>query len=272
MTVLYFSYKPRDNLSLVFSSTTETMQRKWWLADGLPVKSTIQAPPGHVLNSHRQPNPFGETSEPDWVKVDMHANPKPLSRASTFAAPPSSSSHNRPQVRKLPPPYNPSGLPSLPPRHTTSSVPARKPVPQKHHSPSSSINTVSSTSSSPATAAASKPKPPIPQKPSELARNRRSLDGYGGNGLNSSFKEVPTQSRELFPPPLVASRELFPPPPLKKSATMGLHSTSIPPPPPTRKPVPALAPTLPPRSEDLMDGSASSGLEKWEPLRPSGNV
>src|SRR5215471_8209159 len=40
-----------------------------FLNEGLPARSTVQAPAKHIPNPRRSPNPFSTTPESDWVHI-----------------------------------------------------------------------------------------------------------------------------------------------------------------------------------------------------------
>ncbi|KAH6853720.1 SacI homology domain-containing protein [Chaetomium sp. MPI-CAGE-AT-0009] len=100
-------------------------RQKWWLDNGKMAKSSISPPkpdnPGSqiILNPKRPTNPHAPTDEPDWVSV-----PRSESRLSSFSSMSSSpyehvnhstllsSSASSSAPRKLPPPYDPSVLPT----------------------------------------------------------------------------------------------------------------------------------------------------------------
>ncbi|OJD18585.1 hypothetical protein AJ78_01426 [Emergomyces pasteurianus Ep9510] len=46
-------------------------RHKWWLNQGLPVKSTLKPPPGFVANQNRPPNPFSTTPESEWTHISF---------------------------------------------------------------------------------------------------------------------------------------------------------------------------------------------------------
>jgi hypothetical protein len=100
-------------------------RQKWWLDNGKMAKSSISPPkpdnPGSqiILNPKRPTNPHAPTDEPDWVSV-----PRSESRLSSFSSMSTSpyehvnhstllsSSASSSAPRKLPPPYDPSVLPT----------------------------------------------------------------------------------------------------------------------------------------------------------------
>ncbi|KAF3769058.1 hypothetical protein M406DRAFT_249144, partial [Cryphonectria parasitica EP155] len=104
-------------------------RQKWWLDNGKQAQSTITPPKpldsstSTILNPRRTPNPFGPSDEPDWVTVpradsrlssysSMSTSPYEHINHSTFLPSLSSSVSSTPPQRKLPPPYDPSALPS----------------------------------------------------------------------------------------------------------------------------------------------------------------
>lgn len=100
-------------------------RQKWWLDNGKMAKSSISPPkPDNpasqiILNPKRPTNPHAPTDEPDWVSV-----PRSESRLSSFSSMSTSpyehvnhstllsSSASSSAPRKLPPPYDPSMLPT----------------------------------------------------------------------------------------------------------------------------------------------------------------
>lgn len=104
-------------------------RQKWWLENGKQAQSSLTPPramdgsTSTILNPNRQPNPWVQSDEPDWVTV-----PRADSRLSSFSSIStspyehinhssilpslnSSSVSSTPPQRKLPPPYDPSALP-----------------------------------------------------------------------------------------------------------------------------------------------------------------
>ncbi|KAM0495347.1 hypothetical protein D7B24_000184 [Verticillium nonalfalfae] len=106
-------------------------RQKWWLDNKQPARAGVKPPPpgadgqSMVLNPNRPANPFGVTTEPDWVTVSR-------SRVSSFSTNLSTSPYEHvntpadlltstaPSARRaLPPPFDPSTLPAPPPRTST---------------------------------------------------------------------------------------------------------------------------------------------------------
>ncbi|ORY00017.1 SacI homology domain-domain-containing protein [Clohesyomyces aquaticus] len=64
-------------------------RRKWWLDNGLPARSRVQAPSNdHLPNPKRPSNPFTPSPEPDWVEVKriMPGKPEPPPARGTMRA------------------------------------------------------------------------------------------------------------------------------------------------------------------------------------------
>ncbi|KAK3310115.1 phosphatidylinositol-3-/phosphoinositide 5-phosphatase [Chaetomium strumarium] len=188
-------------------------RRKWWLENGKMARSSISPPkPDNpasqtILNPKRPTNPHVPTDEPDWVSV-----PRSESRLSSFSSMSTSpyehvnhstllsSSASSSTPRKLPPPFDPSALPTKvgrlhinevtkssqtdgappppPPRRQTSMGPSpavsssavsiqqkRKPV--NNTTPNPPIG--SKPAGSQAQAAKHKFPPPVAKKPAHLA-------------------------------------------------------------------------------------------------------
>ncbi|THW77257.1 hypothetical protein D6D17_10354, partial [Aureobasidium pullulans] len=248
-------------------------RRKWWLDNGVPVRSQVKAPESHVRNPSRPPNPFSTTSEPDWVKVPR-PNP-PASRAASIrernsSAATSSENLNRRSTvsnRKLPPAW-----PAHQQSRSTSSQqgsllddPISEPDPPLPPRPSMDQKTIPR-----------KPAPPVPKKPSMLR------------------SESPSSTRDDFAPKLPSRVNTLPQSPggLQKSGSMPML------PPPRRSNTGEVntkaietwsrqtsqqsrdgGPPLPPRrgtgqrnllDDDEDDGGMSGGVGgNWQPLKPT---
>ncbi|QIW99882.1 hypothetical protein AMS68_005400 [Peltaster fructicola] len=61
-------------------------KRKWWLDNGMPARSTVNAPVGSVLNPSRASNPWSSSSEPDWVDVRDDVSIEPARSEKLFVA------------------------------------------------------------------------------------------------------------------------------------------------------------------------------------------
>lgn len=92
-------------------------RRKWWLDGGQPARSQVKGPSGpeYKHNAARPANPFAQTNEPDWVKVDKPMPPPPRTLTMRGGAPPAVGGSSagdgnmtpKPAqtLRKLPPPW-----------------------------------------------------------------------------------------------------------------------------------------------------------------------
>lgn len=123
-------------------------RRKWWLDNGQPARSTVKGPPAGAdwtRNPARPVNPFSQTTEPDWVKVDRPF-PRPSRttlpvREGVAVAENGAASSNAPPARTVVP------LP-LPPRSSPASQTLRKlPPPWQGSGASTPASRASSTAS-----------------------------------------------------------------------------------------------------------------------------
>ena len=98
-------------------------RQKWWLDNKQPARAAVPVPKGRPgqaigLNPNRPSNPFPHTEEPDWISIPRSSSKASLSSMSSSPfekvslpnAMSSSASNNTP--RRLPPPYDPTGLPA----------------------------------------------------------------------------------------------------------------------------------------------------------------
>jgi endonuclease/exonuclease/phosphatase family metal-dependent hydrolase len=276
-------------------------RRKWWLDNGLPARSRVQAPSNnHIPNQNRPSNPFTPSSEPDWIKVERIAEkpaPPPArgtraqtvdldgaSMSSSFSSSTANLTQNKPNpmARKLiVPAYDGAReIPNQPLSRTTSStstysLPSISNVPTRSKAtpPSATWTTGPSNLSK---EIARKAAPPIPnKKPSILSNTTISP---------RSTPSPPPQRYKDDPDPTPANSKPQPPPPRRSMA------------PAARKPVQAPGlidtteeerPPLPPRTgTGMSSASAGSGgrrgggnildeepedldaLRGWEVLRP----
>lgn len=210
-------------------------KRKWWLDNGMPARSTVQAPDAkHALNPARPSNPFTPTTEPDWIKVEKPNAPP--SRNTSLLQKKDQPFAQQPGTLASPVSLRPSNMESAGPVHLKQTL--RKPAPPKPNKP------VVLRSPSPASSVAStRSVPPVPEP-------RRSTTSQS--------------ARNVIPPP--SSRV--------NSGTLMADQRSVPMPPPPRKFVPKVdehVPALPPRrpTAPLMDeNSEEESLKDWVPLKP----
>ncbi|KAH0541936.1 hypothetical protein FGG08_003656 [Glutinoglossum americanum] len=263
-------------------------RRKWWLDNGLPARSVVEAPGvDFAPNPLRSSNPFTSTEEPDW----RQRSKAPLSRidpthSSALSAPgPTRKPINEP-LRKVPPPYDRPGITTFP------SASNYSPTPQQPNQISARIN-----QSSPLNPTATeenvfrKRAPPIPKKPVLLT----SKGSQQCNIVSSDGKDYPEpqrvyNSRAPVPsaqttPKSIPEGPIFPPPPRKLASSQRQPLTKDRVSKPSHlknltTPKPGdldQSPPLPPRRqstnerrEGLIDGNDEDmrNMTSWEPLHP----
>ncbi|KAF7877505.1 hypothetical protein EAF04_001182 [Stromatinia cepivora] len=261
-------------------------QRKWWLDGGKLARSQVQPPSNlrdAVPNPKRPSNPWTLTDEPDWVTV-----PRPgmsSRRNSQQVSSQNAMARNGTAPRKLPPPFNPSSLPSSQNRlgnsitnnSSTATLPTKAvlPPPQLIASNSSTPTPTATTkavlpppqltrrASTETTRSSYKKAPPLPRKPVHLASSSVSPT-LSTSSLASRPKENPV--------PIPGGYRDFSPP--ARRATSGLEKSGLEPPPPPqpRRPGRKVAdegpkPELPKRPVDLLGDSDDIG--GWEALKPA---
>lgn len=145
-------------------------RRKWWLDNGRPVRSSVNAPGStYALNQQRPNNPFTPTSEPDWVLRSRPVPPPPPSLKVQGAA-----SLVNPNGRRASSLHQPSQS------QATSPSPATTGPHSDHAKP-----------------LAPKSIPPVPRKPDQLMSNA------GGRSSNESGRS--TELRTGLSSPSVAA-------------------------------------------------------------------
>ena len=139
-------------------------KRKWWLDNGMPARSMVQAPVGHIPNPERPSNPFRLTAEGDWIKVGQTQVVGGIGNGNM------NGNADRTGISLQPATQLP---PSLPHRSataaSTSSTAPRKPPPIPRKPPSiSSPSSTSVNTNAPqkmqAIVAQSVPPPPLPRR------------------------------------------------------------------------------------------------------------
>ncbi|ESZ99269.1 phosphoinositide phosphatase [Sclerotinia borealis F-4128] len=261
-------------------------QRKWWLDGGKLAKSHVQPPSNlkdAVLNPKRPSNPWTLSDEPDWVNVPR---PGMSSRNNSQQMPPQTPmTRNGTVPRKLPPPFDPSALPSSQHRlgnpttnnSSTPSLPTKTVLPPPQILASNSMTPGPATTtksvlpppqltrraSTETTRSSYKKAPPLPRKPVHLASTSVSPT-LSTTSLASRSKESPA--------PVSGEYRDFSPP--VRRATSGLDKSNLGPPPPPQSRRPGRTaddegpkPELPKRPADLLGDSDDMG--GWETLKPS---
>lgn len=280
-------------------------KRKWWFDGDKSVASTMGPPqPGMILNKNREPNPWRDGSEDDWILIEHESKqsnrfkpppPKPRvpsrNQASSTSAPasnpPSQESTPAPQkyteARSSPAAYMagvwphsrnisnatlPRPSPPLPaPRNSKKVVPEGNDVVdlRSNISRSASIASTTTPASASTSVRSSKQAPQRPSKPSALSSHRTSTS------VNDE------SLRSLSPHPeadAVESDSLTDgkPPPLPKRTNTSLSTVS------RTDSIQSNGPPLPPRrtnnkstsgrdllSDEVYDSQGTS----WKPLTPS---
>lgn len=234
-------------------------RRKWWLDNGKPARSTIEAPAGASLNPRRPSNPFKLTDEADWVSVSRVVTSTPADPAPRVKQ--TNSSNGTPQ-KLLPAPDGSLAdsrrraeedtneprdrgvlsSPSHGPRKPAPPV-ARKPL---HLTSSPSLNGSASSPDTPKRNGVENPLPP-----------RRNTNG---NGINNGI----ALGVSLSPDPKTNVHQTPPPPPQARRSGSRVLDTI------THDEVPWLPPKPNQSSVDLLgDGSEEGSLREWEVLKPS---
>ncbi|KAI9781967.1 MAG: inositol polyphosphate 5-phosphatase [Geoglossum umbratile] len=260
-------------------------RRKWWLDNGLPARSIVEAPGADFgPNPHRSSNPFTPIEEPDWVR-----RPKTLQAGTKAAYTPVMSTpgltqkHAKVDIRKIPPPYN------GPERGKISATdPSRSPMPQIPNQPSARLNQFSASTIE--GDVSRKRAPPIPKKPVQLSSKGSRHSSVGGEGKDylepqyvDDYMTAPSSMHAT--PRFIPEISNFPPPVRRPAPTNERRSLTG-----DREPVvshlkntlsklgdPRGGPPLPPRGrstterkEGLIDGNDEDmqNMASWEPLRP----
>ncbi|PQE08101.1 hypothetical protein CJF31_00008196 [Rutstroemia sp. NJR-2017a BVV2] len=249
-------------------------QRKWWLDNSQPARSTIKPPQnGAIPNPNRPSNPFTPTDEPDWVTVPRMSSTRTNSQASISSFQTLSNDLSRNGTRKLPPPFEGQGSLSLSRSASLKPVESKKfvlPPPSQFGRRNSNDTTISAASS-----ISRKPlPPPVARKPVHLAA--ASPTGSTAS-LPARPKEVVDHTGFLPPPRRATAKvESRPQPPQPRRGGKGVVERYT-----DEEPVEKggkedeKKPGLPPRPVDLdllgdmgdMDKDMGGG---WEALRPGG--
>ncbi|KAM3074417.1 Inositol-1,4,5-trisphosphate 5-phosphatase 1 [Clarireedia jacksonii] len=199
-------------------------QRKWWLDNGQPARSTINPPQnGAIPNPNRPSNPFIPTDEPDWVTVPRMSSTRTSSQASIASSSHTTISNDVARngiTRKLPPPFEGQG--SLARSASLKPVESKKfvlppPSASQLGRRGSSDTTTSSTSIS------RKPvPPPIARKPVHLASASPALSSVSlpsrpqsvvGKVDHTGFLPPPRRATTMKVEREREGRSLEPPPP-----------------------------------------------------------
>ncbi|TPX16651.1 uncharacterized protein E0L32_003592 [Thyridium curvatum] len=242
-------------------------RQKWWLENGKLARSTVTPPKppssaySTVLNPNRPSNPWAATDEPDWVAV-----PRSESRLSSFSsistspyehinhsAILSSSASSQPP-RKLPPPYDPSGLPAKVGRPNGLEGQNQMQVQQKQEVP----------------------PPPPPRRQTGTPSNKTPTSSQALPTLPSRTPTMPIMRDAPRSTPQAQSNDLAPLPPRPRSATSSVSQQSTTkaksPPPVAKKPahLTSLSPVSTPTLQQGADlGSSALPIRAHSPSASS---
>ncbi|KAL8991409.1 MAG: hypothetical protein Q9177_000157 [Variospora cf. flavescens] len=170
-------------------------RRKWWLDNGLPVRSQARPPTDMVLNLARPSNPFAPTNEPDWVIAGR-------------------SSEASKSTSRLSPARHGTQMTVSPNARPESSSNASFLFPRQGDSPHQAFPSPSSPLSG--SDVARKPAPPVPRKPALLSTSRaqpkgpRSRISAGAQVRASNDHRIEGFSFDSRPNPVFSSQ--LPPP------------------------------------------------------------
>lgn len=263
-------------------------KRKWWLDNGKPARSDLKpSTNGAVPNPNRPSNPYTVTDEPDWVTVPRM--PTRQKSSTQFAPPPPNPRQTSNPIRKLPPPFTPTGAEPV----TRGLAQLSMDGPNGSQMPRSTMQSIQANSerrgSTSTNGSISRKPPPVAKKPVHLISSPSFTSSptvtTSPNGLSSRATQVPTQKQQQT----TANQASFPPPPRRGT---GLGSTTrkdtaTPPPPPqprragtdpkTRTTGRAAEgqndterrPGLPPRPPANLLDDDNHGMNGWEALKPT---
>ena len=153
-------------------------RRKWWLDNGLPARSSLQAPSENsFLNERRPNNPFAETSEPDWRMVQKLEADSKKSTGLNGIRPSEESVPSR--IRTLAPPFVDGTTSILRSSRAASTNPSVTEDPRPRSSSKVSQDTTISNITR-------KPAPPVPKKPSILSEREKQRRAYDCRNIDKS--------------------------------------------------------------------------------------
>ncbi|KAK5133088.1 hypothetical protein LTR08_008198 [Meristemomyces frigidus] len=252
-------------------------RRKWWLDNGMPARSTVKPPSDrYVPNSARPPNPFGPTTEADWVKVEIPGSTPPSRTPSVAVGTVASLARGESlPPRRLPPPFVAGNA---------NAVAAHDNAPVKPPRPASAFAEAGEAGKVHLKHTLRKPAPPKPEKPALLRSESGKSTASAASGRSVALPPPPPPPEPRRVVPAAKSELAFPPPPRRAAGSLvaeGAKGGGAPQPPPARmlrKAPPSGAgadgdgnPVLPPRraANGLMDEGGLEEMGGWEALRPS---
>lgn len=260
-------------------------KRKWWLDTGKPARSELQPPQnGQVPNPSRPSNPYTTTEEPDWVTVPR----MPPRKATTQVTPrPPNPRQISNGTRKLPPPFDPSGVKSI--NKDLSQFSINGLDTSRAASPSiQNVHNNDRRNSTSTNGSVSKKPPPVAKKPVHLISSPPLSSSPTLTPITRSTSRI-SQAPAQPPRQNNVDPTSFPPPPRRTTASSATGfdtlsrkgsytNNSTPPlPPQTRrggagtmkKMEEELRPGLPPRPpRNFLDDDDDMGMSGWEALKP----
>jgi len=245
-------------------------RRRWWLDNGLPARSNLQAPGKDLVpNPDRPSNPWTQSDQPDWITG---------SSPTTVKAPPLLPSRDN-SIHKVPPSIDAARMAIR--NVSNGSVPSS---PARNISMSSIQSTTSNDQNRKA--------PPIPRKPPSLTSNTGTAlspttsrdtvkpsqsSTMPGTTSSPPIWRVPVGSRTFSPSGPTAGSMSNSPAPVRPSQTFplrtgasgagGAFSRT-----PTKSAGNLLddtPPRLPPRTATGLMDSDEGGMSGWAPLKPT---
>jgi len=245
-------------------------RRRWWLDNGLPARSVLQAPGKDLIpNPDRPSNPWTPNNQPDWI-----TGPSPTAVMASPLLPSRDASS-----RKVPP-----------------SIDAARMAIRNVSDGGSEPRKISMSSMRSTTSNDQKKAPPIPRKPPSLTSNN-------GSTLSLSTTRETVKPSQDSPIPVATSsppiwrvptsnRTFMPPTPTAASAPTGSMSSNGPAPVRSSQTFPIrgggsniamsrtptkstsnllddIPPRLPPRTGTGLMDSDEGGLSGWTPLKPT---
>lgn len=240
--------------------------RKWWLDNGEPARSNLEAPSRGMLNPNRPSNPYSSTDEPDWVTVPSMRPRQTKEVNTTFAPPPPNPrpSANNATTRRLPPPFNDTPTPTSsnkPGQAPTNHLAYERPI-KKSPSPTAYRDRRLSSSST----SSKKAPPPVARKPAHLTTpTTPSFPPPPTSSSSLMFQSADSIAARTHPPAALAARtptgtpntslDLLPPP--RSTQDANKYTSSPPPPPQPRRPVASSLSSATPLSRSTRTASSN---------------
>lgn len=229
-------------------------RHKWWLDNGQPARAQVASANGHttILNPGRPSNPFGKTSEPDWVNISRGSPASTASGTSYAQSTRSKGMVSANNSRRLPPVYDLTSLPAnVGPMKTASDGIQRKAVPDNTEPPPPPPPRRSGTASSQIMTAQPLPYRPGSASSQASSQSQQTKDGKG---------PPPIARKPAYLSTSAANSPVAAVPPSQGLADANGSAPTLP-----RRPIANQA------NVDLLGGLDESGAEMggWQSLQPS---